>query len=339
MGRFESVIRLSRTRGRLTGENELMFISDKDSLKFATRFILIVVPLLSSLFVTWSWIVEILLLFSVFVHTRSSGTKLTALSLGIGYAAAIISTGGNGIWQIGFTPWAGILLTMLKDKGMTTSVSVFWSLLLAAFLSALPVLPFISQLIVPENIQQSISSSLEFYQQQGTISALEKQGVSPADFEKYLRAALPVYYQLMPAIAGIIGMFELGIVYIIYRKTYRKFNHLRPFAIWRMPWYAVWVAIAGISGYLGGDYLGVNILKIIGMNLMAIMAFISLVLGFSCLAYLFKHPKVPRLVSLVIIFVGFFFSYFLLIGLLFTGLFDLVMNFRRIPEKIEGGQL
>jgi len=315
-----------------------MFVSDKDALKYASGAILVIVPFLSSMFVTWSWIVEILLLFAIFIHNRSSGIKATVLSLGIGYAAAIISAGNSGIWQIGLTPWAGILFVILKNKGISTSVSIFWSLLLAALLSALPIFPYIRQLVVPENLEQSISSTLEFYKQQGTMSALEKQGVSPADFEKYLRTAMPVYYQLMPAIAGIIGMIELGIVYFIYRKSFRGVDMLRPFATWRMPWYAVWIAIMGIAAYLGGDYLSVYPLKMLGINFMAIIAVIAVVLGFSCLAYLFKHPKVPRLVSLMIVFVGFFFSYFLLLGLLFIGLFDLVMNFRRIPEKIEGGQ-
>lgn len=316
-----------------------MYISDKDALTFASRLILILVPLLSSLFDTWSWIAEILLLFAVFIHSRSSGIRFTVLLLAAGYAAAMLSAGEGGFWQIGYAPWAGILLVVLKHRGLATSHSIFWSLMLAALLSALPVIPALSQLLNPENLQQSIASTLQLYEQQGTLSALGKQGITSAEVEKYLNIALPIYYKLMPAIAGILGMFVLGIAYLTYRQSMKKVQKLKPFAIWQMPWYAVWFTIAGLAAYLGGDYLDIEMLVIIGMNLMVLMSVISLVMGFSCLSFLFKHPKIPRMLILTIIFTGIFFPYLILMGSLVVGLFDLVLNFRRIPEKIEGGQL
>jgi uncharacterized protein YybS (DUF2232 family) len=80
-------------------------------------------------------------------------------------------------------------------------------------------------------------------------------------------------------------------------------------------------------------------MEIIGLNLMVLMAAISLIMGLSCLSYLFKHPKIPKLLVWAIVFAGVFFPYYVIIGLVFLGLFDLVLNIRRIPEKNEGGKL
>jgi hypothetical protein len=40
------------------------------------------------------------------------------------------------------------------------------------------------------------------------LAALEKQGMTSAEFEGYLKKALPVYYMLMPAMAGIIACWN-----------------------------------------------------------------------------------------------------------------------------------
>lgn len=313
-----------------------MYISDKDALQYASRLILIIVPFFSSLFDIWSWVIEILLLFAVFIHSRDSGLRLTAIFLAAGYLASIIIAGGSGFSQIGFTPWSGVLFLGLKERGMTTSESMFWGLMTAVLLSALPLASVVGAALQPEYLQQKTDSILHYYEQQGSLSALEKQGITADDFERYLGMAVPVYYRLMPSLAGIGGMLELGLVFLVLRSPFKKNKKYTPFALWRLPWYAVWVAIIGLAFYLGGDFLGVTFLEIAGMNLMVIIASIALLLGFSCLSFAFKHPKVPRIVSWIIILIGVFFPYYVLSWLVFIGLFDLVMNFRRIPEKIGG---
>lgn len=316
-----------------------MYISDKDALQYAARMILILVPFLASLFGIWSWMIELLILFSAFIHSRGAGLRLTVLLMAAGYLAAIIPAGGQSFSQIGFTPWAGILYLGLKEKGLETAPSIYWTLMLAALVSALPVIPGVKTALQPENLQESISSALAFYEQQGTLAALEKQGMTSAEFAGYLQQAMPVYYMLMPAMAGIIGILEFGAAFLAYRFAMRKVQKTTPFLFWQLPWYAVWVAIIGLAAYLGGDYLQNARLEIIGLNLMVLMAAISLVMGLSCLAFLFKHPKIPKLLIWAIVFAGIFFPYYVIISLVFLGLFDLVLNIRRIPEKNEEAKL
>lgn len=316
-----------------------MYISDKDALQYASRIVLLIVPSFASLFLSWSWIIEILLIFALFMHIGRSGLSLTISFLAIGYLASIIPLGiEQSLTQIGYTPWAGVLLLVLREKGVPIGQSMLWSLIMAALISALPTIPATVQALQPDAMEQRIEEYILLYEQSGTIQAFEKQGLSGSEFEGYLRSAVPVYYRLLPALAGILGMLEIGLGYLAFRFSRRREQKGIPFVFWRLPWYAVWLAIIGVSMYLGGDYLGNDILSVAGMNTMFIISAIAVILGMSCAVYFFKHPKVPRILFWIAIISTVFFTHYVLIVLLFIGLFDLVFNFRRIPEKSEGAK-
>lgn len=315
-----------------------MYISDKDALQYAARIILILVPFFSSLFDTWSWIIEILLLLAVFFHYRGFGFRWTVIMLFGGYLASFIPVATSGILQIGFAPWAGIILLGLKERGWSTAHSMFWGLVAAAFLSALPVAPVVSKMLQPANIENNINLVIQYYDQQGMLQIFAEQGITTDDFESSLKLVMPIYYKLLPALAGIIGMFGLGVTYLTYRFFTRKDQKSKPFALLSYPWYAVWFTIIGLVAYLGGGYLKINFLEITGLNIMVMMSALSLILGLSCMAYLFRHPKMPRIAIWVIIIGAVLFPYFIFIGLAFVGLFDPVLNLRRIPDKAEGGK-
>jgi uncharacterized protein YybS (DUF2232 family) len=214
---------------------------------------------------------------------------------------------------------------------------MFWGFITAALLSALPLIPAASAALQPDNLQQRLSSILQFYEQEGIIAAFEKQGITAAELERNLRMIMPVYYQLLPAFAGIAGLLELGISYIVFKISLRKTHKMGPFALFRQPWYAVWFAIIGLAAYLGGDYLKIQIIEILGLNMMTVMGTLALIQGLACMTFLLKHPRVPKIVSGGIIFIGVLLPYFMGTALVLVGLFDFVMNFRRIPENIEEG--
>ncbi len=315
-----------------------MYISDKDALKYASRIILVFVPFLLSFFNIWSWFGETLIFLALFIHYRNSSLKLTSILLVLGYLLAIVVSGANSFLQIGFSPWAGILLLGLEQRGMKTGPSMFWSLILVALLSGLPVIPTVKVALQPENVQAQITLLLQMAEQQGFLSAFEKQGLSIDYFRSYFASAVSVYFKLMPAMAGIIGMMEMGFAYLIFRLSIRGRREITAFSQWSIPWYAVWIAIIGISAYLSGDYLKANVIKIIGMNLIMVIAAISLLLGCCCFVYVVLHPKTPRIFIWMIIIGAIFFSYYILAGLIFVGLFDMVFYFRKIPEKSKEGK-
>lgn len=314
-----------------------MYVSDQKALSYTTKAFLILLPMVATAFELWSWLLEFVLLLALFYVHRGSGFSKTIRLLAIGYLGSIFLALGGSFWQIGFTPWAGILLIYLKDQRKEGGTSVFWSLLLAALLSALSVLPFLGQALQLETLEQTITSAMALYKEQGNLALMESQGIPATEFERILRLAMPVYFKLLPGIAGLIGMTLLGLAYLLYRWTFRKETPLRPIAEWAIPWYGIWIAILGIASYLAGGYGKIEGLTYFGMNLMLLMAFISVVLGFSCLVYFLRHPKLPRFVVWIVILNALIFATFVLPALLFVGLFDLVLNFRnRIENTGEG---
>ena len=54
-----------------------MYISDKNAIQYTSRVVLLVVPFFSSLFLSWSWIIEILVIFALFIHVGRWGLRLT----------------------------------------------------------------------------------------------------------------------------------------------------------------------------------------------------------------------------------------------------------------------
>lgn len=315
-----------------------MYISDRDALRYISRAVLLILPFLASMFLSWSWIIEIILIFALFIHGRHFGLRLTAIFLAMGYLAAFIPLGPEGFIQIGFTPWAGVFFLLLKEKGLPINQTMFWSIMLAAVFSALPTIQAVNHILKPEILNQHIEANVELYEQQGLFESLEKQGMPREELEKSVRLAVAVFYKLIPAFAGIMGMLEIGLVYFIIRLSEKKERKITPFTLWRFPWYAVWVAILGLSLYLGGDYFNADLLKIAGMNIMFIIAVPCIILGLSCAVYYSLKPNVPRFLFWFIIIAAVIFPHYILIALLFTGLFDLVFNFRRISERNEGAK-
>jgi len=318
-----------------------MYIGDRDTLKYVSRFVLILLPVVSSLSNSWSWAAEILLFFAVFFHGRDSSLRLTSVLLGAGYVAALIVSiiGVDNFWLLGFSPWAGVLLLALERRGMTTGQSMFWSLIAVVFLSSLPVIPMLREALRPENIQEAIARYAQAAEQQGWFAVLEKQNLTEEDFKSYLGVAIPVYYKLTPAMAGIFGMAEMGLAYLVYRQSIKARLKLPSFAVWQLPWYTIWIAIAGIAIYLSGNHFKVYVLETVGMNLILVMAAISLLLGCCCLVFLLTHSRMPRWFFWLIIFGVIFLNYYIVMGLVFIGLFDLAFNIRKIPEKTEEGKL
>ncbi|NLM22279.1 MAG: DUF2232 domain-containing protein [Peptococcaceae bacterium] len=325
-----------------------MYISDKNVLNYAFRFFLVFLPLIWSLYNVWSWLAEIFLLLVVFFHARSSGIKLTAIFMTVGYLVALIAVGRDIIWQIGYVPWVGILVFILQQRGMKTSEIIFWCLMLAALLSALPVIPAVRQALQPGNLQRELVAIMQLYEQQGVIKLLTGQGIVRAEIEKYINIMLMLKYRLMPGFVAVIGLLGFSLAYLVYRFITKQ--KVKNFSLWSLPWYAVWVVIIGIIVYLGGDHYGHTAVAYTGLNLMLIMAVICVVLGFSCLSHFYKRIlSIHTLIILGGIFLFFFmfsifsgnpllmgFLYFMvfmwMIAAMFIGLFDLLFNFRKLPD-------
>ncbi len=66
---------------------------------------------------------------------------------------------------------------------------------------------------------------------------------------------------------------------------------------------------------------------------MVVYGALTLVLGVSVFVFLLQSPKIPRLLKFALIIASFVYLFFSVVSLVMFGLFDLVFNFRRLPEE------
>lgn len=108
---------------------------------------------------------------------------------------------------------------------------------------------------------------------------------------------------------------------------------LPPFRMWRLPWYFIWWVISGLTVWLVGDYLQIQTLKVLGQNLLYIYLPFSIILGLAVAVYfLFYRWHLAPLVRIALIVVLLINFPWVLIMLALLGVFDLVFNYRRLPE-------
>lgn len=315
-----------------------MNLQRKNAHMYIIRVMLVFIPFLVSYWEFWNWLTELLLILAVFIHHRTSSLRLTVFLLAAGYAVSSILLGWSSFWSLGLSPWAAVLFLLLIDKGYCTAVGMLCSLLFVALLDALQVVPAMRLLLQPQNLETAIAAIVkEMSNQPGLMDTFFEQGFTISELENSLRFAMPVYFQLMPGFAGAFGMMKLGTGYLIFNSFFNYGHKIRHFSLWQFPWYTVWVMIGGIIAYLAGDYFGWSNIKITGMNIMLVMGLISLVLGCSVTIFILKYANSSRLYIWLFVVLGIFLPFILLIGIGIIGLFDLVLNFRRIPV-IEGGK-
>jgi hypothetical protein len=317
-----------------------MSYSNRSSLNYLLKAILLIAPFLASRYNVWSWIVEMFILLIIFMHGKESGPLQTIFLTLLGYSSAIAFAVSNGSFsQIGYVPLAGLLFVFLQNK-ISIKAALFWSLVLTVLISALPTIGIVRESLKPEKIDEVVAFTIQNLEQNGNLQVLEDKGVSREMLEGYIKKLTPVYYEVLPAAAAVISMLEYIFIYTLFRRllvmNYWEAKKKVPFSRWRMPWYAIWGVNIGLATYLLGDTLAkVAVLKIVGLNILCIYAAVGIVFGFSCLAYLLQRPATPRFLTFIIIIGGAIYLPFTLTIITFIGIFDIVFNLRRIPEGIE----
>ncbi len=183
-----------------------------------------------------------------------------------------------------------------------------------------------------------INSTLETYRQTGILQLFENNGLTEAEVKDLLQKGFALLARLFPSLMFINGILVAVGSFLVTRPVLKKgFNinlDIKPFREWTLPWYAVWGGIFAIAAYLSGDYLDLPWMVTAGLNVGMVYFFVCTVLGIAIAMYFLSSPKIPLLIKIVIIF---FTMYYLLpttIMLALFGLFDLVLNFRRIPESM-----
>ncbi len=309
-----------------------MYIRDEVAMNYLARLILLTFPLLGIILGTWGFLWGVLVLGAVFLVGHRRGLSSAALSLLIGYVAPLIIFGTTVFGQLSLIPLAGLLGVLGWHKHWPVRVTFFWSATLAAVLGTIPTLLIMMEGFSDIAVSDMINSTVQQYQASGLMAMIQQQGITEVQLRDILQQGMHLYLLALPSLAALVALVEFGLVFYFVR-IWLKDEQRIPFTRWRLPWYAVWGAVLGIAFYLLGDQFSWPNLRIVGINLMVVYAALTLVLGVSVFVFLLHSPKIPRFLKLAFIIASFIYLFFSIVSLIMFGLFDLLFNFRRLPEE------
>lgn len=310
-----------------------MFLSDETVGNYLAGAILLTFPWLGITLGTWGFIWEALILLAVFLVGRRRGLPLATAFLLIGYVTPLIVLGVTTFNQMSLVPLAGLLAVLGWNKHWPVRRTFFWSAMVAAILGAIPTLSFAAQGFDAKTVSDLINTIVQQYQASGLLAVMQQQGITEVQVRDLLQQGIPFYALIIPSFAALSALVEFGLVFYIVRLWFKDDEGRISFTRWSLPWYAVWGAVLGIVFYLLGDQFSWTVLRGLGINLMVVYGALTFVLGTSVYLYLLQSPKIPRFLKLALIIVSLIYLFFSVISLIMFGLFDLVFNFRRLPEE------
>jgi len=310
-----------------------MLLKDEEALNYLARAILITFPWLGIFLGTWGFIWGSLMLGAVFLVGRRRGLSIAAVSLLIGYVAPLIFFGATAFNLMSFVPLAGLLGVLGWQKNWPVRVTFFWSAALATVLGTIPTLAFMGPAVSALTESDMINMTVQQYQASGLLAAMQQQGITEVQFREVLQQVMHIYALVLPSFVALLAFVEFGFVFYFVRIWFKSDEERIPFPRWRLPWYAVWGAVLGIACYLLGDQFAWVGLRVVGINIMVFYGALTLVLGVAVFVFLLQSPKIPRFFKLALIIASFIYLFFSVVSLIMFGLFDLVFNFRRLPEE------
>lgn len=168
------------------------------------------------------------------------------------------------------------------------------------------------------------------------IQQLEYQEASPEEIEGlkllYDRMITTIFH-LTPALLLLISVLYSWLFYELIKFILKKGGYLLPpwpsFSLWRVPDTFVWGFIVGWGGMLVGEYKGIELLYLTGLNLRYIFQIIYLLIGLSIVAFYLKKYKVSPLMQAPAYFLLILFTY----PSTFLGVADTWFDFRKLEEK------
>jgi hypothetical protein len=316
-----------------------MYVSDQRTSNFLAILALLAGPWLGVSREAWGWMLDVLLLLSVFWIGRKEerGFQLAATFLALGYLISLVFNGVTTIDKMGFIPCAGLFTIWATKEKLPQGSTVFWSLCLAGLAGSIPALISLHQGIPQDTVQGLIQGMLEQYRQTGILDAFKQQGITEIELKSLLERTINVIILVTPGLASVLGLFVWGAVYYFFARWFpepgRKY---RPFTQWRIPWYAVWGMNLAVASYLLGDQFLWLALRSFGINLMLVYGVIAVVLGSAIFIHYLKSPFLSNFLKFLLIFTSFIYIQVTVVGLALLGLFDLVLNFRRLPDPDKG---
>lgn len=268
----------------------------------------------------------------------SYGTQgiIPMLQEGLGALIAFGCFFGLAIYTMGFLTARGRDYYCIRSRGMAASVIGVTLFLGWAYLTQGSI--GIKEMETELNLR--FEEAINTYESTGILEIYIQQGISKQDlqamFQNLSRTAarhLPASYYLQ----GIVAVFFILLI-ASSMSLRRKIDRLirRPYLNEAMPWILAWVVIAGLAFCLWG-YDQKDVYYYIGTNILVVMTPITCYYGLAAVVYKLREMNtIPRRWLMVVLIISS--AVFLPSAIIFlslAGLFDSLLDFRRLRSRRE----
>lgn len=179
-----------------------------------------------------------------------------------------------------------------------------------------------------ETMERSLQQALKVYERFGVEEHPLFKAESLGEFMRLLKLALPA---ALLTTAIIMTFVNYWLARLILNRLGAKLPWLKPFRLWRFPWYLAWGYILGQGLLLvtQGQANG-NLWFGVGLNLQILFNYVFLLQGLAILWFYLDKGNVPKLVRwITIIFV---FNPLFTTLVVWVGVLDTWFNFRKLGE-------
>lgn len=175
-------------------------------------------------------------------------------------------------------------------------------------------------------MQQSFDQTFAVYEQMG----LDKAAIDASRAQ--VQEALTYLNLLLPFIVGVMGLLDAAVAYIIGSRVLRRLGEsvpqLPPFAEWRLPQFFLYLLGFALVGIYWGGSREIQPLYQAAFNLNMVAMGAGVIQGLSLMSYAMDRFRVGKVMRVCL------YAFVLLGGVLvqilaFTGLFDMLFDYRR----------
>lgn len=270
----------------------------------------------------------------IIVITKRYDLRTGLLTLGATFFITALITGPvmTLILLMELAPLAAayaILFKYKKSPGTTLIVGVVVSII-SDLITILGYFYFLDMLIVPT--EQELRAHVEQF-----VSLYTGLGMDMNQARAMVETAIRLTLVLIPSTLAIVAVIRAFFTYLVAARVLRRLNYkidgLRPFSSWQIPWYSVWVLIAGLVMSLAGDHYKLGTVAAIGKNMVFISSPLFFIIGLSVGTYFFRKWQIPKWTKVLLVIIAFINFSGTLVLFTLIGLFDPLVSFRNRWRK------
>lgn len=246
-----------------------------------------------------------------------------------------ISGIGSGIAIAGF----GLVFGVCFKKKVSPLRTLFFGALAAGLVVCFSVVFFsyiggISGISFMENLVDSVHQVFATYEQAGLLQNLIPEGMTAAEYEE---SVIAMIRRAFPAMLIATAMLVTAVNYIVASLIMRRLRYdipaLPPFREWHFPWWSLWGIIIALIAYLMGSYFQNDNYLLIAENILYVYVPICLISGIALATFFMHRFKTPTGLRVLLWVVCVFFFSFAGPLILVFGVFDIVVDYRKMMRR------